>query len=655
MRPHEIDDLVHRAAGNPLFLGELIAMTRSGAAAASLPESVEGLLTVEIDNLPPVPRRLLRFAAVLGRSFERALLEDVVGERVDDDEHARRPRPPSRGRRRRPAPLPARARPRRRLRGALLQAAARAAHPRRRGDRAPGRRPARRARRAPVAPLLRGRPSRRRVALRARRGGARQRRLRERRSRGALRTRPLVGTAGRCGAGGARHRRRVARRRAGADRRLPGGGHLVPAGPAAAARGRARAGPHDREGGTRRRAPGPLLDVGALDPQGSAAPRRRTRRRRVERPGPARRDVRGDPPGPGRAPRVPEVVREGDRRGRPTAKDRDALAHAYRILDWAWMDLGRADRATHSTDALAIYEELGDLTGQATAANNLGVAAYYTGDWERAIEWYERGRDLLAQTGNAVDAAFGTSNVAEILANQGRLDEAEPLFVDALRIWQAAGYRGGVGFATMHLGRIAARRGENARAVELLARARADFEAIEASTDVLEADVVAPRPRSSPATRARARALGRRPGTRSRDRRFGRPRLGPAATPGGGQPVARPGRRRAPRARARARRGARQRRRLRDRAHARRPRTRPPDAGPPARGPARPWSRARSSSASVYRGRVDAARHPDWVTGRRTRLAYRWTRGSLAPSATYTIAWPCRFIHRKYSHGDSVG
>ncbi|HZP27743.1 MAG TPA: tetratricopeptide repeat protein, partial [Acidimicrobiia bacterium] len=155
------------------------------------------------------------------------------------------------------------------------------------------------------------------------------------------------------------------------------------------------------------------------------------------------------------------------------------------------MDLGRPDLATNAVEALAIYRELGDLGGQATAANSLGASAFYTGDWEQAAEWYEQGRELLSRTGNAVDAAFGTSNVAEILANQGYLDEAEARFVEALRVWQAAGYRGGVGFATMHLARIAARRGDAERAAELLARARAEFEAIEAATDVLETDVVA--------------------------------------------------------------------------------------------------------------------------------------------------------------------
>ena len=40
--------------------------------------------------------------------------------------------------------------------------------------------------------------------------------------------------------------------------------------------------------------------------------------------------------------------------------------------------------------ALPIYEELGDLLGQANALNNLGVDAYYEGRWQEALETYER-------------------------------------------------------------------------------------------------------------------------------------------------------------------------------------------------------------------------------------------------------------------------
>ena len=383
LRPHEIDDLVHRAAGNPLFLGELITLTRSRCGRGVAPRIGRGGCSpsrsttcrrspAACSATPPCSGgassgRCSRTSSA--RPSTTATPSTRLARHLEADAGGA-------------AALPPRARPRRRLRRAVVQAPARAAHPRRRGHRTPGRRPARRARRAPLAPLLRGRPSRRRVALRARRRGRTPttptRTSKPRRSTNA-RSRPDAGPAAR--AGRARHRRGVAGRRAGAHRRLPGGGRVVPAGPAAPAAttcpAQARTIVKEARG---RRAPGPLLDVGALDPQGPAAPRRRSRRRRVERPGPARRDVRRDPPGPGRAREsrwsgASEAITEAE-----TAEDRDALAHAYRILDWAWMDLGRAgpgdplDRcARRSTRSSATS------TGQATAANNLGVAAYLHG------------------------------------------------------------------------------------------------------------------------------------------------------------------------------------------------------------------------------------------------------------------------------------
>ncbi len=490
LRPHEIDDLVHRAAGNPLFLGELITLTRSGAAGASLPESVEGLLTVEIDNLPPVPRRLLRYAAVLGRSFDRSLLEAIVGEPVDDagalDDLARH--------------LEAEGTGRLRFRHALVRDAA-----------------------------YEGLSYRRRRELHTAAGEAIERRAGDHPDEHAELLSLHFFEAG-------RHADAWHYACVGAEHANAAYANVE----AAALYHRAFT------SGRRAGAKAPEL-ASIAESLGDVQERIGIYDEAVASYRAARRLLREDPPAQARTivkeARVAERqdrysnsvrwIRKGLRlldgmsgaaassaraqldvtfaairqaQGAPrdslrwceeaideatAAGDRDALAHALRVRDWAWTDLGRADLATDSGQALTIYEELGDLTGQAMAANSLGVSAFYTGEWERAIEWYERGRDLLAQTGNAVDAAFGTSNVAEILANQGRLDEAEPLFLDALRIWQAAGYRGGVGFATMHLGRIAARRGEPERADVLLTRARSEFEAIEAASDLLETDVVA--------------------------------------------------------------------------------------------------------------------------------------------------------------------
>ena len=72
--------LAERAGGNPLFLRELVFAAQHGAP-EDVPESVETLLTTRIDTLDPSDRMLLRYAAVVGPSFELALLEGDPGRR----------------------------------------------------------------------------------------------------------------------------------------------------------------------------------------------------------------------------------------------------------------------------------------------------------------------------------------------------------------------------------------------------------------------------------------------------------------------------------------------------------------------------------------------------------------------------------------------
>ncbi|MFL5737512.1 MAG: tetratricopeptide repeat protein, partial [Actinomycetota bacterium] len=177
------------------------------------------------------------------------------------------------------------------------------------------------------------------------------------------------------------------------------------------------------------------------------------------------------------------AIAEAERAG-----DRSTFAHASYIWDWALVELGRFDEAVHSKMALRIYEELGDLTGQAVVLNNTGSFEYWQGRWDEALSLYERGRDARRKTGNEVTAAMGTSNIAEILSDQGRLDEAERLMREALRVWRAADYRAGIAFATSHLGRIASRSGNFEEAFRLLEEARGRWNDLGGNTDVLETD-----------------------------------------------------------------------------------------------------------------------------------------------------------------------
>jgi class 3 adenylate cyclase/tetratricopeptide (TPR) repeat protein len=170
------------------------------------------------------------------------------------------------------------------------------------------------------------------------------------------------------------------------------------------------------------------------------------------------------------------------------AGEREALAHAYYLLDWALVDLGRRDEARYSEAALGIYDELGDLGGQATVLNNMAGLAFWEGRWSEAAERYGRAREAWTKTGDQVNAAVAAAGSAEILLEQGRLVEADRASKEALRVWRAAGHTWGMGYATLLLGRIAVRAGDPGRAAPLLEQARIWFTDVGATDLVVETD-----------------------------------------------------------------------------------------------------------------------------------------------------------------------
>ena len=168
--------------------------------------------------------------------------------------------------------------------------------------------------------------------------------------------------------------------------------------------------------------------------------------------------------------------------------DLAGLAHAYYLLHLAYTSLGAPERAGFRGLALPIYEELGDLLGQANVLNNLGIDAYYEGRWDDALDLYERSRQARKRIGDVVGAATIANNIAEIQADRGELEEAERLFHEAHTVCSAAGYRFVATLATSNLGRAAARAGRLDEAAELLLEAHQGFQEIKAGAFVLETD-----------------------------------------------------------------------------------------------------------------------------------------------------------------------
>jgi class 3 adenylate cyclase/tetratricopeptide (TPR) repeat protein len=166
----------------------------------------------------------------------------------------------------------------------------------------------------------------------------------------------------------------------------------------------------------------------------------------------------------------------------------ELMAHSYYILDWALFDLGE-EAHQYSETALDIYRRLGNLPGEATVLNNLGMFSYFEGDWNAAVKLYADGADVSLRTGDPVGAAFGWANLGEILVDQGQYDRAEEVLREALQAWGAAGNAPGVAFVKTLLGRVALGRGEAAAADRLLADALQQALAANSPDDALEAEL----------------------------------------------------------------------------------------------------------------------------------------------------------------------
>jgi class 3 adenylate cyclase/tetratricopeptide (TPR) repeat protein len=169
------------------------------------------------------------------------------------------------------------------------------------------------------------------------------------------------------------------------------------------------------------------------------------------------------------------------------AGDPRALARAYMVLHWAQRASGEPHRESYGEMALALYEELGDTTGVASSTSNLGIERYFEGRWDEAADLYARARTAFLRIGNAVQAAMCGANMGELLVSQGRLDEAEPVLSDAGRVLRASAFVDGATFAEQQLGRLLARRGETDAAIELLSAVHAELDALGQTMTAFEA------------------------------------------------------------------------------------------------------------------------------------------------------------------------
>jgi tetratricopeptide (TPR) repeat protein len=151
---------------------------------------------------------------------------------------------------------------------------------------------------------------------------------------------------------------------------------------------------------------------------------------------------------------------------------RRSNAHAHDLLHLVLSTVGDPRSAQHRTQAVEIYQELGDIQGLAKVYNNLGTEAYRECRWDDAVQLYEESRRYEERDANDVGAAISDANISEVLIDQGGWDEALLRLRRALRTFQSEDFSLGVAEVRSHLGLVHARRGEYADSEEQLEAAR---------------------------------------------------------------------------------------------------------------------------------------------------------------------------------------
>ncbi|MBD3942150.1 AAA family ATPase [Microbacterium sp. NEAU-LLC] len=162
------------------------------------------------------------------------------------------------------------------------------------------------------------------------------------------------------------------------------------------------------------------------------------------------------------------------------------LADALRYSDIASGEIDGDAGMHHLPRALELYGRAGDELSKSKVYNVLGARAYYRGDWTTAAALYEQAGAAAEAAGDVVGAAIERANAAEVLIDQGRLDEARPLVTDSLRVFTASDNPYLVAFVTGFAGRIAHRSGDLDSARDCFRAAADGFAALgetDAATD----------------------------------------------------------------------------------------------------------------------------------------------------------------------------
>ena len=490
LRPHEVQAIVDRAEGNPLFVEEITRVARTAGTTGTMPDSLQAAMAAQIDVLEPTERRILRTAAVLGRSFRR----EVLRETLSADGLTRDP-----GRLTQLSDfLDSDGPDRLRFRNSLVRDAAYeglAYKTRTRLHRAAGL-----AMERLSADLVSDAPT---LSLHFSRAGDDERTWTYGRMAGAAARRAYANADAAAqyelALDAARRldvppaERVEAWDTLGELRELAGmlsesidayrtAANLATSDPVSRAQLLAnKARVQDRAGS----------HVAAMRSVSAA----RALLTGIDTAEARRVDVRLD--------NLTAVIRLGQEKGKEArgwavrtverARDTDdpeTLVQALMGIDHADLLLGVPVDGSSTREAFDICVANGFRPRESVASTNLGTYAFFRGDWDQAAEWYRQSKRAALEAGNATGAAETDVNLSEILLNRGELPEAESRLADAVRVLRASQMDWETAYAEMLLARVRLAQGDLPEARRLAEGSVAVFTDLSTRTSAFEASLV---------------------------------------------------------------------------------------------------------------------------------------------------------------------
>jgi tetratricopeptide (TPR) repeat protein len=161
-----------------------------------------------------------------------------------------------------------------------------------------------------------------------------------------------------------------------------------------------------------------------------------------------------------------EAVR-GYERVLEKTNDDEVVSIVYNNLGLVYADKGEWDKAIEFYEkSLETKEKVGDVHGMARTYNNLGLVYADKGEWDKTIEFYDKSLETFEKVDDVHGMAQTYGNLGIVYARKGEWDKAIEFYEKSLETKEKVGNVHGMAQTYNNLGLVYADKGEWDKAIE---------------------------------------------------------------------------------------------------------------------------------------------------------------------------------------------